>query len=72
MIKNRCLVCGSSNMRADRALSGRLVCNSCGTPLGVKRAGNNKSNYFSIFSLNRQHLLFLFILIISFILVVII
>jgi len=29
-------------MRADRALSGRLVCNSCGTPFGVGRRVNNK------------------------------
>ena len=42
MIGNKCLVCGSSKMRADRALSGRLVCDSCGTPLGVGRKGKNK------------------------------
>ena len=44
MIANKCLVCGSSDLRADRALSGRLVCNSCGTPLGVSRRGNKKIN----------------------------
>ena len=42
MIANKCLVCGSSNLRADRALSGRLVCNSCGTPFGVRRRGKIK------------------------------
>ena len=41
-------------MRADRALSGRLVCNSCGTPYGVRRRGNKKINKFNIFSLNKD------------------
>ena len=41
MIANKCLVCGSSNLRADRALSGRLVCNSCGTPFGARGAGES-------------------------------
>ena len=44
MIINKCLVCGSSNLRADRALSGRLVCNACGTPAGVSRRVKNKKN----------------------------
>ena len=42
MIATKCLVCGSSSMRADRALSGRLVCNSCGAPFGVRKRGNKK------------------------------
>ena len=50
MIANKCLVCGSSNMRADRALSGRLVCNSCGTPFGVRGRRNKKIYNTNIFS----------------------
>jgi len=71
MISSKCLVCGSSNMRADRALSGRLVCNSCGTPYGIRRLGNKKISNINIFSINNKYLLFIFILIVSFILVII-
>jgi len=71
MIANKCLVCGSSNMRADRALSGRLVCNSCGTPLGVGRRGKSKNNYYNKFLLNNKYFLFFCILTIAFILVII-
>ena len=71
MIANKCLVCGSSNMRADRALSGRLVCNSCGTPLGVGRQGRKKKGNYKNFSLNNKYFLFICILIIAFILVII-
>ena len=71
MISNKCLVCGSYNMRADRALSGRLVCNSCGTPFGVRRQGNKKINNFNVFSFNIKYFLFIFLLIVSFILVII-
>ncbi len=71
MIANKCLVCGSSSLRADRALSGRLVCNSCGTPLGVGRRVNNKKNIYNVFTLNNKYFLFIFILIIAFILAVI-
>ena len=58
-------------MRADRALSGRLVCNSCGTPLGVRRTGDNKINNFNVFSFNIKYFLFILLLIVSFILVII-
>ena len=68
---NKCLVCGSSNLRADRALSGRLVCNSCGTPLGVARGRKKKLNYLNIFSLNNKYFLFLCIFILAFFLVII-
>ena len=44
MILNKCLVCGSSNLIADRALSGRLICTSCGNPYGVRNLGSNKIN----------------------------
>ena len=71
MIINKCLVCGSSNLRADRALSGRLVCNACGTPAGVSRRGNNKKSIYSKFSLNNKYFIFICILILAFILVVI-
>lgn len=71
MIANKCLVCGSSNLRADRALSGRLVCNSCGTPFGVGRRVNNKISNYNKFSLNNKYLFFICILIFAFILVVI-
>ena len=58
-------------MRADRALSGRLVCNSCGTPYGVRRSGGIKTNNFEIFTLNKKYLFFFFILIFAFIIVII-
>ena len=71
MIAKKCLVCGSSNMRADRALSGRLVCNSCGTPFGVGIRGNKKISNYNNFSLNNKSVLFFCLLILAFILVVI-
>ena len=71
MIGNKCLVCGSPNLRADRALSGRLVCNSCGTPFGVGRRVNNKISIYNNFPLNNKYLGLLCILIIAIILVVI-
>ena len=71
MIANKCLVCGSSKMRADRALSGRLVCNSCGTPLGIRRQGNYKMNNFKRFSINNKYFFLLCLLIVAFVLVII-
>ena len=71
MIANKCLVCGSSNLRADRALSGRLVCNSCGTPFGVARRARNKTSIYNKVTLNNKYSLFICILILAFILVVI-
>jgi len=71
MIRNNCLVCGSSNLRADRALSGRLVCNSCGTPFGVGRRVNNKTSIYSKLSFNNKYIIFICILIFAFILVVV-
>ena len=44
MIPNKCLYCGSTNLRADRALSGRIICTSCGSPYGVKKSGRNNIN----------------------------
>ena len=71
MIANKCLVCGSSNFRADRALSGRLVCNSCGTPFGVGRQLRNKPTIYNNFSLNKKYILFIFIFTLAFFLVII-
>ena len=58
-------------MRADRSLSGRLVCNSCGTPFGYGRRKIKKNNYLSVPSLNNKYVLFLCIFIVAFILVII-
>ena len=71
MVPKKCLVCGSANLRADRALSGRLVCNSCGNPYGVRKIGRNKINNFNTSSSNNKYILFLCIFIVAFILVII-
>ena len=72
MIRTNCLVCGSSNMRADRALSGRLVCTSCGTPFGDGRRMRNKKNVYGNFSLkNNKYLIFICLFIFAFILIII-
>ena len=71
MIRNKCLVCGSSNFRADRALSGRLVCASCGNLYGERKTGRNKSYNFNAFSRNSKYWIFLAIFIFAFILVII-
>ena len=68
---NKCLYCGSYNLRADRALSGRLVCTSCGKPYGVKKVGINNTNNFSPFLYKKKYLLFISILIVAFMLVII-
>ena len=71
MIANKCLFCGSSNLRADRALSGRLVCTSCGNPYGVRKAAGNKLNNFNPFTKKKKNWFFLFLLIVVFILIII-
>ena len=71
MISNKCFACGSSNMRADRALSGRLVCNSCGTPFGVRKSGKNKINNLNIFPFRKNHFLFLLIFTVVLIIVIV-
>ena len=59
-------------MRADRALSGRLVCNSCGTPFGNGRRLENKASIYRKLSLkNNKFFIFSCLLILAFILVVI-
>ena len=62
------MVCGSSNLRADRALSGRLICTSCGNPYGVRKVRINKMNPYHIY---RKYWLFFSVLIVVFILVII-
>lgn len=52
MANNRCLICNGTNFRADRALAGRLVCNQCGTPIGI-RANYSKINNNKNFRINR-------------------
>tara|TARA_B100001250_G_C19692106_1_gene740793 strand:+ start:649 stop:864 length:216 start_codon:yes stop_codon:yes gene_type:complete len=71
MTANKCLVCGSFNFRADRALSGRLVCISCGNPYGVRKTGRNNLNNFNNILFNKRYFLFLSILILALILVLI-
>ena len=62
------MVCGSSNLRADRALSGRLICTSCGNPYGVRKVRINIMNPYHIY---RKYWLFFSVLIVVFILVII-
>ena len=71
MIKNKCFVCGSFNFRADRALSGRLVCTSCGNPYGIRKFDRSKSFKYNPSSINLKNLFFIVLLIFAFILVVI-
>jgi|GEM_PF-2018788 len=37
-----CPDCGSWTVKADRGLSGRLVCGRCGRPLGIGAAGRGR------------------------------
>tara|TARA_Y100001968_G_C19305202_1_gene691274 strand:+ start:652 stop:867 length:216 start_codon:yes stop_codon:yes gene_type:complete len=71
MLANKCLFCGSSNLRADRALSGRLVCTSCGNPYGVKKIGRKKINNLNPFSKRKKNWLFISILLFVLILAII-
>ncbi len=59
MMSKRCNVCGSNDFRADRALAGRLVCNQCGTALGL---GNPKRNNFNKYTKKHNKRLFIYIL----------
>ena len=71
MIKNRCLVCGSFNLRADRALSGRLICTSCGNPYGVRKVSGNKVNNINLSSIKTKTIFYFFLVVFVFILIVI-
>lgn len=61
MTKNKCFVCGGISFRADRALSGRLICISCGNPYGVRRSGTRMVKARNSVSLNKKNLFFAFI-----------
>ena len=67
-MKNKCMVCGSFDFRADRALSGRLVCISCGNPYGVRKIGKNKLNKNMM---NTKNVFFILLFVCVFILVII-
>ncbi len=71
MIKNQCLFCGSFSLKADRALSGRLVCTTCGNLYGVRKKGKNKLDNLNAFSFDKKYLIFICIFIVAFLLVVI-
>tara|TARA_Y100001968_G_scaffold220324_1_gene203157 strand:- start:1724 stop:1939 length:216 start_codon:yes stop_codon:yes gene_type:complete len=71
MIKNKCFICGSFDFRADRALSGRLICTSCGNPYGVRKVGRNNSFKKKSLVTNTKQLFFISLLIIVFVLVII-
>ena len=71
MVKLRCLVCGSIDLRADRALSGRLICTSCGNPYGVRKVGGNKLMNNNSVVFNHKKLLFIFLLIFVFMIIII-
>jgi len=70
-MKNRCLVCGSSNLKADRALSGRLICTSCGNLYGVRKSRRNQINDFNLSSINSKKMFYIFLIIFIIILVII-
>ena len=53
MRNNRCKSCGSKDFRADRALAGRLVCATCGNPLGT-RVFNSKYPSGKYIGLNKS------------------
>ena len=64
-----CLVCGSSKLRADRALSGRLICISCGNPYGVRKSGSRNKSFIRSSTLSIKKL-FIIILITVFIIAI--
>jgi hypothetical protein len=41
-----CPDCGSWTVKADRGLSGRLVCGRCGRPLGIGAARRRRGRFF--------------------------
>ncbi|WP_186499010.1 TFIIB-type zinc finger domain-containing protein [Synechococcus sp. A15-24] len=66
VVTSVCQNCGSRRFRADRALAGRLICQSCGLAAG-SRPSRNRSNQRqrrrSAPPLSRQRLLWLTLLI---------
>ena len=65
----KCFVCGSTNLRADRALSGRLICLSCGSPYGNRKERSNNKFFIKSSSLSKKEL-FIIILISIFIIAI--
>lgn len=46
MLKHRCAACGSQDIRKDRSLGGRLVCNNCGSyAIGFARSLDGSSAF---------------------------
>ena len=64
----KCLFCGSSSLRADRALSGRIICTSCGKPYGARKVNSNKMPI--LYSINKKKLFFIVIIIVVFIVLI--
>ena len=50
MINNKCYYCGSTNLRADRALAGKIICANCGRPYITRNniIRLNKSSFFNV------------------------
>ena len=71
MIKNKCFVCGGYDFRADRALSGRLICMTCGNPYGVRKVTRKKSINISYSLIDSKRVIFISLLILVVILIVI-
>ncbi len=71
MIKNKCYVCGCFSFRADRALSGRLVCTACGNPYGVRKKTNYKLKKIDIFYFDKRKLFYCLLFTVIFMLIVI-
>lgn len=48
----RCPRCGSTSLRADRSLGGRIVCTNCGAFVG--QGQTTRSNQQALRTINRQ------------------
>ena len=65
VVTSVCQNCGSRRFRADRALAGRLICQSCGLAAGSRpsRSRSDQRRRHSAPQLGRQRLLWLMLLI---------
>jgi len=64
MVTSVCQNCGSRRFRADRALAGRLICQSCGLAAGSRPSRSRvKQRRRGAPQLGRQRLLWLMLLI---------
>ena len=69
MNKSFCPRCGSSKLFADRALAGRLFCKECSMPIDLKP--NNTKTFLDIKKgPNSKKIIFLFLLILTVILII--